>query len=169
MSESKNTPKTMTTEQFALYTARPQTRIAFVCVILLATGIYLGFRDGWATRALIFGLSSVAALGGMWILGGQLMHHARTGRAERSVSNAIGALTGFAPYLFGVYLFFYEGLWGLVAPVSSGFSITHVLGRLIFIYLGYKLVKWTYQMSEIGDQLSSGNLVIVDGDSDQAA
>ena len=152
----------MTVEQFALYAGRSETRIAFALLILLAIGVYIGFRDGWGGRAAVLILSSVVAFGGMWVFGRQLYLYARTRQAERSVTEAIKAVGGFAPYVFGVYLTFFEGLWEARALLHS-FSITYLLSRLVFIYLGYKLVKWTYQLSEIANQLRSGRLLIVDG------
>ena len=161
MAEENGNVKVMTGEEFALYAARPATRLTGILLALLAVAVYLGFRDGFGGRAGLLIVSALVAWGGMFVFQRQLHQDAVTGSAERSLRNMARSFGGFLPYLLGLYLVLVEGFWTL-RTVSESFSARYILGRLLFIYLGYRLVSWTYQLSKIGRSIDSGAIVIED-------
>lgn len=67
----------------------------------------------------------------------------------RSFIHMLLALSGFIPYLFGIYLVFVSGFWSL-KELTNGFSIIVILKAIVFIFFGYRLVSKFYQITEIG-------------------
>lgn len=53
----------------------------------------------------------------------------------------------FIPYLFGCYLFFYEGLWRVLSLIDR-FSWGGVIITLAYILGGYAVVSAVYKLSE---------------------
>jgi hypothetical protein len=79
----------------------------------------------------------------------------------RSWAGAGSALAGFAPFLFGCYLLFFRGAWnGRLLLVD--FSVGALFASAAFVYLGYRLVYWTWRLTEIGEAVRAGRLVISD-------
>jgi len=50
--QQASAPQVLSRERLALQTARPKTRIVFICVAIALTGVVQGFWHGWNTRAL---------------------------------------------------------------------------------------------------------------------
>jgi len=57
------------------------------------------------------------------------------------------AFSGFVPYVFGCYLFFYEGLWRLTR-LRAGFSANTIVLAVAFLVGGYWVVAGTHAVSE---------------------
>jgi hypothetical protein len=66
---------------------------------------------------------------------------------KKSFVAMLMTFAGFIPYLFGVYLTFYQGFWGF-KELSTGFSIWLVVKSLGAIVLGFWIVNKTYQITE---------------------
>jgi hypothetical protein len=145
--------RVVTPEEFALLTARPETRILFICIAALVAGVVQGFREGWMPHAFALIGGAIAGVLGMLVFGKSLS------RRDRSWTTARSALTGFAPFLFGCYLLFVRGFWN-GRTLISGFSLSRVVPVIAFVYFGYRLVYWTWQLAEIGEALRSGRLVV---------
>lgn len=63
---------------------------------------------------------------------------------------------GYIPYLFGCYLVFIRGFWFLITTFHN-FSIFALIEALIFIILGYFVVKGFYRITQIGTLVSKEN------------
>lgn len=61
-------------------------------------------------------------------------------RTERSWSLSFRVLSGFLPWAFMCYLFFYKGLWGLIS-LWGDFSVRSLAGSLLFAWLGFGSAK----------------------------
>lgn len=66
---------------------------------------------------------------------------------------------GFAPFLFGCYLLMYRGVWNSRVLLSD-FSLSVLVASVVFVYFGYRLVYWTWQLTEIGEALRSERLIV---------
>lgn len=155
MTSPQPSTKSLTDTELALMMARPETRMLFICIAVGATGIVQGFRSGWTTGALVLLVGSVLSVIGM-------MAFARTVvRPEVSMTASLSAMGGFAPFLFGCYLVFLRGFWN-GRLLFSHFSVTHLIATLVFIYLGYRIVYWCWQLSEIAEAIRTGRLVVRD-------
>jgi hypothetical protein len=148
-------PRNVSKEEFALLIARPETRIIFISLTMFITGLVQGFRRGWNPGPLVLVGGAVLAVVGTLLFGGTLM------RQERSFAAAGSALAGFGPYLFGTYLALYRGLWN-GRLVFTNFSLASLAAAVAFLYFGYRLVYWTWQLTEIGEALRSGRLRVAD-------
>jgi hypothetical protein len=67
----------------------------------------------------------------------------------------------FIPYLFGCYLFFYEGLWRLLS-LKEIISARTVIVGFLFTLLGYMVVKATYRSTEFSKKIRDGDIRLVD-------
>lgn len=61
-------------------------------------------------------------------------------RTERSFALAFRTWAAFLPWAFMCYLFFYEGLWGLIS-LWWDFSVLSLAGSLFCAWLGLRSVK----------------------------
>ena len=141
-------PRHISLSEFALMTARPETRIIAICIASAITGVVLGVRQGWTTPATSLLVGAVLSVWGMLALARAIM-----------TSNGASALGGLIPYTFGCYLLFFRGIWNGRALLTE-FSFSALLAALAFIFIGYRLVFWTWQLSEIADAIRTGKLVV---------
>ena len=148
-----STPRILSAEQFGLLTARLEGRIVLISGTMFFTGLVQGLRHSWNAQALLLLVGAVLAVLGMGLYGGSL-------RSKKPSWTAFGSgLGGFAPYLFGCYLVFIRGMWN-ARHLLQAFTIGSLLASAAFIYLGYRLVYWTGRLSEIGEGLRTGQIVI---------
>ena len=152
---SDTASRSVTPAELALLTARPETRTLFICIVMAVTGLVQGFVNGWSTSALTLIGGAVAAIVGMMVLGRVAM------RSERPKGGALKGVVGIVPYAFGCYLIFYRGVWGGRLLLES-FTIGRLAATIAFVYLGYRLVYWTWQLSEIAEARRSGRLVLAE-------
>ena len=73
------------------------------------------------------------------------------------IIKAVTALLLFAPFLFGCYLVFYEGLWRL-RLIEDGFSFGLLAASVIYAIGGFGVVKATYNISEFGLSVNAGKI-----------
>ena len=145
--------RTLSGQELALLTARPETRISFITIVTIVLGAIRGFRNGWPPTSLTLVAGGVLAILGMVRFG--LSISTTAGSGER-VQPSFG---GILPYLYGLYLFAYEGLWSIRGLVQQ-FTLLHLLTTLLFIYFGYRVVYWTWQLTELADGLRTGSIVV---------
>ena len=124
---------------------------------LVIAAVVQAARHGLTTHYIVLMAGSV--LSGVGMLGYALMELAAATGAGRRWLWAFLALGGFIPYLFGCYLVFYEGFWRL-RRVFQGFSPWVILLALCFIVGGYLVVSAIYRISEVGNRIKSGELVV---------
>ena len=132
---------------------RPFNGIVLISLAMLGTGIVQGVRGGFTSPAALLLAGSLASIVAAFCYSGALAIHADSGRAS-SLS-----LVGLLPYAFGCYLLFYRGLW-TGRTLLEDFSFGTLLGCLLFVYFGYRLVYWTWLFTELGEALRSHRLVV---------
>jgi len=79
------------------------------------------------------------------------------GEKKRGVFPMLIAFGAFAPYLFGCYLFFYEGLWRLYRLIGV-YSFRSLVRSALFVILGYMVVKATYRSTEFAKMVDKGQI-----------
>ena len=67
---------------------------------------------------------------------------------KKSIFAVIMTFAGFAPYIFGCYLVFYQGFWGL-KELSTGFSVWLVVKAIASLFIGHRVVAQTYEITEL--------------------
>ena len=152
MHQPASVPRTLSSEEFARLIGRPTTRVLFICIICIIIGMVRGLQQDWPTPSLVLGAGGV-----LTILGTFLFAQSLSG-TSRSIRGALSVLAGFVPYLFGLYLFAYEGVGGLWASFQP-FSLLRLLMPLVFAYFGYRLIYWTWQLSEIAELRRTGAII----------
>lgn len=90
-----------------------------------------------------------SALSVMALLAFNILVTERNQQGRRGLFQMIVGFGLFIPYLFGCYLFFYEGLWRLIS-LTRVFSLRTVILGLLFTTLGYKVVQATQRASQTG-------------------
>jgi len=73
---------------------------------------------------------------------------AENGKAKRGLLSMALAFSAFIPYLFGCYLFFFEGLRRLYLLLSA-FSFRALVRSLLFTGLGYMVVNAVYKSTVV--------------------
>lgn len=154
MASSALAPRTLSGEQFALLTAKPETRILFCSIVTIALGTVRGFRNGWPASAIVLTAGGMLAIVGMVRFGKALS------TAAGSREHAFSGFAGMLPYVYGVYLVGYEGLWSIRGLVQH-FSLVQLVPSVLFVYFGYRVVYWTWQLTEIAEGLRTGRIVVV--------
>lgn len=128
-----------------------------VCIVVPIVGAYNLFTQGLYPRDLTLLCGGIAAHVGL--MGYMFLVDAKMGgTAAPGVANMLKAFGGVAPYAFGVYLTFYEGLWG-VARLLSGFTVGGLVAASLYLVAGYQLVMAIYQVSELGQAHEDGRVV----------
>jgi len=143
-------PRTISTQELALLAARPETRIAFFSLAMVVTGAVQGFRNSWDSQSVQLIIGALASIGGMLSFGRSVV---------RPQSGGAAAMGGLFPYLFGCYVTFVRGLYPMLS-IFGDFSWTRVLTAVVFAFVGYRIVFWTWQLSEIASALTKGRLVV---------
>lgn len=67
------------------------------------------------------------------------------------------ALGGLPPYLFGLYLFFYRGLWGMT-DLGRGSPVDVLLRTGLCVIAGFSVVRGTYLVTEFTKAVSDGTI-----------
>lgn len=147
----------MSREELAIAIARPEVKILAVLVVYLILALGMGLRRGWhGTPTTLLVAIPLAGLG-QWVFGRSLLGTADGGKVARSWSNALAAFSGFFPFILGCYLVFYQGFWGLFR-LAGGFAFGSLVWSGVAIFLGYKLVRQVWIVSEYADAVSNGRI-----------
>src|SRR5213075_1158985 len=99
-----------------------------LCAFTILVGVIRGFRYQWPSSAVVLSGGGVLALVGMFLFGRVLLTHFSSKGAGRP-----SALSGLVPYLYGVYVFSYEGVWIVVRTILH-FSWGAFLLGLALVY-----------------------------------
>ena len=73
-----------------------------------------------------------------------------SGKVERGIIPMIVSSSLFLPFSFGVYLFFYRGLWSLFC-LYEGFSILIILKSTAYVLLGYYIDNGVYKLTVLAN------------------
>lgn len=76
----------LTPEEFALQTARPETRAVLALIVLLILGVIVGVSSTWNFRTAALIVGSIVAFGGMWAFASDLQAAASPGQAAGSAA-----------------------------------------------------------------------------------
>lgn len=144
---SSSTPRTISQQEFALLTARPETRVAFMSILMGVIGAVGGYRNSWDIPSVLLMVGATASFGGMLVFG----------RSIVSQKRGATVLAGLLPYLFGCYVTLAKGIYPAFT-MTRDFSLTRVFAVVAFTYVGYRTVYWTWQLSEIAAAISKGRL-----------
>lgn len=147
-------PRVVTAQELAGLVGRPQTRMSNIAMLLFVVGAVQGFRWGWAEGAVPLMVGSVASVFASIVYGRQLVMG-----GSNAFANMFAALAGLVPYVFGCYLVFYRGFWGS-RVLFHEFSAARLLASLAFIYLGFRLLVWGAQLTQLGTALRNGKMVV---------
>lgn len=128
--------------------------------LLVATiGMVQGLRHGFNYHYTIFltgGLLAVVALVAL------PLHSVAVNSGDTKKTSSVGMLVsfgGFIPYLLGLYLLLYEGLWRL-SELRDGFSIQVVLLSLLYVVLGFIVVRSIDRVSSFARKIDAGDVVL---------
>lgn len=147
-------PRVVTPVDLAGLIAQPQARMSNIAALFFLVGAVQGFRSGWADGAVPLMVGAVASVVGALVYGRQLMVG-----GDNPFASMFAALSGLVPYGFGCYLVFYRGFWDS-RVLFHEFSVARLLASLAFIYVGYRLVVWCAQLTDLGASIRSGKLVV---------
>lgn len=130
---------------------------AFLALIpILIYSIVQLIRFGWSGNYLFLLFGSLLSFVGLIMY---ITNELINGIKKKKSFTAMFLVTGcLFPWFLGTYLVI-NNLWALKGLVNE-FSILILLRSLIFIVLGYIIVKKTYQITEIGRLMSDGSLII---------
>jgi hypothetical protein len=140
--------------------AKLVTKGALTALMMFVISLIQVFMDGATGRNLTLLIGS--ALSGMALFFYVSFVGVTGGNKERRTGFLpwFFVLVGFIPYLFGVYLFLYEGLWRLTR-LLNGFSVRIILAGLFYTLGGYIIVGAIYKASEFGRVVSEGRIKIM--------
>jgi hypothetical protein len=98
--------------------------------------------------ALLFG--SLLSVGGAFALSYAVDFRGRQDlSARKRLVLSFCAFSGFFPYLFGVYLVAFAGLYGLYVAITAH-SVARIVASVLWILIGYRLAWVVRIMSEAG-------------------
>ncbi len=126
--------------------------VAIIAVVLLV-------RDDFSTRSIILLAGAVASVAGLIGYIAVVLRTAVAGVARRGLVPMLLTFGGFAPYAFGCYLVFYEGLWGFWR-LLDGFTFSSIIAAVLYLIAGYLIVLAIYGISEFGRALTEGRIVV---------
>lgn len=159
-SSSIDSPVLLRGGEISDYLSHIITKPAIALLVLFLATFVQTIRRGVSTRYILLLLGAVMA--GVCLGAFALLIIIDSGRKRRSIAALISALGGFVPYLFGIYLVFYEGLWRL-RTIFSEFSLITVLYSVLFVAGGFVLVEGIYRLSDFGLQVDRGQIVLDHG------
>jgi len=123
----------------------------FLVVLLIWTVIRMIWKDVDDRRILILVMSLASLV--LFLVVPSVMK----ATTIHKVIKAVTALLLFAPFLFGCYLFFYEGLWRL-RLIEDGFSFGLIAASVFYAIGGFGVIKATYNISEFGLSINAGKI-----------
>lgn len=136
-----------TSDELGRAISRSVLKGVFVLLVLLVALIVQVTRHGAQLRYLF--LAGGALVSGATLLLYALFVAARLrGDVRKGWIPMLLAFSGLVPYLFGVYLAIYEGLWRLLA-LRHGFSLGIIALSISFAIGGYVLVSATHRLSDV--------------------
>ena len=145
--------------EFDLALAELTTRGFIALFLVSAVAIVLMFKDGISDRTLLLlggsVFSSIGIFGFSWVI----IQKVNAGGPKRSIRGMLASLSGLAPYVFGCYLTFYEGLWSGVR-LFSNFTLGASLAVLFYLIAGYAIVLSIYRLTEFSRALDDGRIEV---------
>lgn len=152
-----STIPTLTPEDLAAHLARCLTRPMLVLLLVASGGLIQVLRLAPAQRYLLLFLGGSVSVVATYRLSKAIFRCSALDCPRPS--DRLAMLFGFAPYLFGSYLTFYEGLWRL-AELRHGSMITTLLLALGFTVMGYCVVRGVHRATEIARAIDDGRIQV---------
>ena len=119
-------------------------KIIVPCIPAFIYGIVRLFRyspNDWQGWVLVIG--ALLAFAGSVTYGVTILDN------KKSLRNMLFAFMGFFPYLYGCFIVFYKGFWSFKFLFTS-FSLGKLIIPIIWIVIGYQIVKATHILTEFG-------------------
>jgi hypothetical protein len=132
--------------EFDLALAELTTRGFIALFLVSAVAIVLIFKDGTSARTLLLLGGSIISAIGIFGFSWLIIQKVDMGGAKPSIKLMLSSLGGLAPYVFGCYLTFYEGLWRGVG-LFSNFTLGALLAFLFYLIAGYAIVLSIYRLT----------------------
>ena len=145
--------------EFDLFLAKLITKAIVPALVVALVTVVQMLINGITNRYLF--LLAGALLSGLASCGPVVVIalEAKAGGPRKSILSVLLALGGFVPYLFGSYLCFYEGIWGL-GRLLNHFSLVTLVGGIFYIFAGYMIVMAIYWISEFACAVDEGRIQI---------
>lgn len=129
-----------------------------ISIVIAIVGAVHLVRIGFSVRDLVLLLGASASVVGFYGYGFVIMRKTTKNRYKRGFGPWLLALGGFIPYIFGSYLVFCEGLWGLWRLLHQ-FTYGSLFAALAFLVVGHQIVLAIYRISELGQAIEDGRVI----------
>ncbi len=131
----------------------------FIILLLLSIiSVVQMFRFGMSDRYFLLIGGSFLTIVSLIIYGNSDFYVRKSGS---QIIRPVLMIVGFIPYVFGCYLFFYEGIWRM-RLLLNGFSLTTLSVSLCYFFSGYVVVMAIYKISEFVRLIDEGRIKIDD-------
>ena len=131
------------------------SRATAPCFMAFIYSIYRLFRTGFVdSQGFLILIASIFAFFGTAVYFSHVGY-----RGGKSWMAMTSALSGFLPYILGCYLVFYKGFWSFTY-LGHGFSWRGLLGPILWILVGYRIVKYIHLLSELHESIHKGEITI---------
>lgn len=141
--------------------------LGFMLVLLVGSFVII-IRHGVSFRSIFFLVGPIVSATGLIVFNRFVIEFAATGVLKRGLIPWLKTTAAWLPYVYGCYLFFYEGLWQIVELFRS-FTITRLLAALLCMVAGYVLVNAIHRITEFAAGLRDGRILIRTEDGEVAS
>lgn len=159
-------PVVLSNEDFAIELARPLTKVYLLLLFYLIAAIVIGFRDGWEGLPQYLITAVIVSIIGLWAFYQLVYKEAENVPLSEHPLRTLQALGAAPPFLLGCYLVFLEGILGLWRTVHV-FSIASLVWAGLSILLGYKIVYYTWLLTEFAMSVKTKRLQRLPRDPDR--
>lgn len=128
-------------------------------LVLTVGSFFIIIRHGVSVRSILFLVGPIVSAAGLIAFNRFVIEFAATGVSKRGWIPWLNTMGAWLPYVYGCYLFFYEGLWQIVVLFRS-FTITRILVALLCMVAGYVLVNAIHRVTEFAAGLRDGRILI---------
>lgn len=128
-------------------------------LILLVGSVVIIIRNGISIRSSLFFVGPILSAAGLIAFNRFVIEFAATGVSKRGWIPWLNTMGAWLPYIYGCYLFFYEGLWQIFVLFRS-FSIIHLFLAMFCMAVGFILVNAIHRVTEFMAGLRDGRILI---------
>lgn len=139
------------------YFARLTVKSLFVLLVVLVLATVQMLRYGLDTRYLVLVGGAIFSLSAMFGL--MILIMLDKGNKRRGIVPMAIALSGFIPYLFGCYLFLFEGFYRFKALFYQ-FTWMTIIVAILYIISGWTVVNGIYLLSKFARLVDEGVIIV---------
>ena len=122
-------------------------KIAMPILAAMTYGIVEFIRLGWSVDHYFFTYAPV--LGGVAASAGLFTHFFIVSVRKKRSWKTLLVLLGLLPYFYALYMISVLGLYTIFEGVIGVFSVSSMLGAILWVFLGFQLIYRFYLMTEI--------------------